>query len=326
MNLLDEVTSDRALEPQSSRGLSKLATAPVTATDGVSTLTCDAAEEGNIVWAWGTAGYLRELGRKTSTPMVWAVFEGSGSACYVSNSLQGVLAPKMQSRYNGVEDEKFVCVAVPCRSFYRSVDDTPHRIDAENKSWRSIELLGLMANYAIGELMAPSESVKKSAAPNLVGKVLTRAAVPLLAATCDELCDRLESHRIPGAKGRHLRLLLQIVRERFRDPSFSLRRLSALSGLSNRYVNAIFQESGASFSERILDARLRWAYQELRYSPHTGRRIGKIAYDAGFTDQPYFNRAFKRRFGMSPREVLRQFELKAESEDAGATGLHQPTH
>jgi len=31
--------------------------------------------------------------------------------------------------------------------------------------------------------------------------------------------------------------------------------------------------------------------------------VGSIAYDAGFGDLSYFNRSFKRRFGMTPRDV-----------------------
>lgn len=299
---------------------------PAAASDGVSMSTCDAADEGSILWAWGTASFLRDLGRRTSASMVWAIFDGAISSCHISNSLQSVLAIKTRLRYDGLEEEKYFCVGVPCRSFYHTVDDVPYRIDAESRSWKSIALLGTMASCAIGELRACRESGTELGSLGLVDKVLTRAAVPLLGNACDELGDRAEARRITGAKGRHLRLLLQIVRERFRDPSFSLRRLSALSGLSNRYVNAIFQESGASFSERILDARLRWAYQELRYSCQTGRRIGKIAYDAGFTDQPYFNRAFKKRFGMSPREILRRFDLTGDTEGEGTSGSVQPTH
>ncbi len=314
MSILGQVGTSHRGELQQTGNRSIRVALHVTEPEGVAVTTCDAADGGSILWAWGFAGFLKELDRKTSAPMVWAVFENGISSCYVSNSLHGLLGGKGRPRYNGVEEQKHLCVAIPCRSFYRGVDDVPHRIDAENRSWRAIELLGTMASYAVGELGTSSESTKNLPHVNLVSKVLTRAAIPLLVAACDELGDCAEARRIVGAKGRHLRLLLQIVRERFRDPSFSLRRLSALSGLSNRYVNAIFQESGASFSERVLDARLRWAYQELSYSPHTGRKIGKIAYDAGFTDQPYFNRAFKRRFGMSPREILRRFDLTGGTE------------
>jgi AraC-like DNA-binding protein len=31
--------------------------------------------------------------------------------------------------------------------------------------------------------------------------------------------------------------------------------------------------------------------------------VGAIAYDAGFGDLSYFNRSFKRRFGVTPRDV-----------------------
>jgi AraC-like DNA-binding protein len=34
-----------------------------------------------------------------------------------------------------------------------------------------------------------------------------------------------------------------------------------------------------------------------------GRRIAEVAYEVGFNDLSYFNRSFRRRFGLSPREV-----------------------
>ena len=57
-------------------------------------------------------------------------------------------------------------------------------------------------------------------------------------------------------------------------------------------------EAGASFTVRLTEWRLRKAADMLA---HTGdRRISDIAFDCGFNDLSYFNRCFRRRFGLTP--------------------------
>ena len=49
---------------------------------------------------------------------------------------------------------------------------------------------------------------------------------------------------------------------------------------------------------RLLELRLRKAAQLL--ARPAGRRISDIAFDCGFNDLSYFNRCFRRRFGLTP--------------------------
>jgi transcriptional regulator GlxA family with amidase domain len=39
----------------------------------------------------------------------------------------------------------------------------------------------------------------------------------------------------------------------------------------------------------------------------TAMNVGAVARATGFADPLYFSRAFRRRFGISPREMLRNF-------------------
>jgi len=61
--------------------------------------------------------------------------------------------------------------------------------------------------------------------------------------------------------------------------------------------------AGKQFSERIIERRLLYAYAEIASGLNSSRAIGEIAFDAGFPNQSYFNRSFRKRFGVSPREV-----------------------
>ena len=48
---------------------------------------------------------------------------------------------------------------------------------------------------------------------------------------------------------------------------------------------------------RLLELRLRKAADLLA---HPGERISDIAFACGFNDLSYFNRCFRRRFGLTP--------------------------
>ena len=67
--------------------------------------------------------------------------------------------------------------------------------------------------------------------------------------------------------------------------------------MSTRY------SSSASFSERVLEARLRRVSAMLSDRRYAGLRIGEIALACGFSDISYFNRCFRRRFGCSPGQA-----------------------
>jgi AraC-like DNA-binding protein len=89
-----------------------------------------------------------------------------------------------------------------------------------------------------------------------------------------------------------------ILEKCFTEPDFSAQKLAAAAGLSERYVNELLYEAGASFTMRLLELRLRKA-ADLLAQP-AGRRISDIAFGCGFNDLSYFNRCFRRRFGLTP--------------------------
>ena len=52
--------------------------------------------------------------------------------------------------------------------------------------------------------------------------------------------------------------------------------------------------------EYVLDERLALAYRRLRDPRLAGRTVSSITHDAGFGDLSYFNRTFRRRYGVTP--------------------------
>src|ERR1700737_4479708 len=100
-----------------------------------------------------------------------------------------------------------------------------------------------------------------------------------------------------GLRAVRLEAVLMILQQRFAEPDFSAQKLATAAGLSERYVNELLHEAGASFTVRLNELRLRQAGDLLT---HSQSRISDIAFDCGFNDLSYFNRCFRRRFGLTP--------------------------
>ena len=71
-------------------------------------------------------------------------------------------------------------------------------------------------------------------------------------------------------------------------------------GITPRYLHMLFEDDAMTFSQYVLDQRLALACRRLRDPRLAGRTISSIAHDVGFGDLSYFNRTFRRRYGVTP--------------------------
>jgi AraC-like DNA-binding protein len=94
-----------------------------------------------------------------------------------------------------------------------------------------------------------------------------------------------------------------LIEGRHRDPAFGPGAAARELGYSVRLIHQIFEGADRSFGAHLLDARLRTAWKLLTSPNHGERAITQIAYDSGFNDLSTFHRAFRRMFGVSPRDV-----------------------
>jgi AraC-like DNA-binding protein len=84
------------------------------------------------------------------------------------------------------------------------------------------------------------------------------------------------------------------------EHALSLNALASRYAISPVYVRKLFDREGLSFSRFVLEQRLQLARRLLTDRRHHALRIAVVALDAGFDDLSYFNRVFRRRFGMTP--------------------------
>jgi AraC-like DNA-binding protein len=74
------------------------------------------------------------------------------------------------------------------------------------------------------------------------------------------------------------------------------------AALTPKQVQRLFGTTGFTFSEFVLEQRLLLAQRLLSGTGGHREKISTIAHNAGFGDLSYFNRSFRRRFGMTPSE------------------------
>jgi AraC family transcriptional regulator, positive regulator of tynA and feaB len=72
--------------------------------------------------------------------------------------------------------------------------------------------------------------------------------------------------------------------------------------LSQRYINQLLEDEGTSLSRYLWSRRLERCAEQLRNSTLRGRSVSQIAMENGFNDLSHFSKAFRNRFGSSPRD------------------------
>ena len=115
--------------------------------------------------------------------------------------------------------------------------------------------------------------------------------------------DAAEIAKGRGLRVARLRAIKADIAEKLANPSLSVQAVAMRQGVSPRYVQILFEEEGTTFSQYVIGRRLARAYRLLIDARFADRSITSVAFDAGFGDLTYFNRAFRRSYGCTPSEV-----------------------
>jgi len=115
-----------------------------------------------------------------------------------------------------------------------------------------------------------------------------------------------EARKVAEERGaRHARreAILREINRRSHEQTLSAVAMALKLGITPRYVHLLLEETGKSFSHHLLERRLETA-AALLHDPRTQNlKIADIALKAGFNDLSYFNRVFRRYYGMTPRDA-----------------------
>jgi len=96
----------------------------------------------------------------------------------------------------------------------------------------------------------------------------------------------------------------RIIRRRFMEPTLTLLDVATECKLSLRYLHKLFHQEGRSMSEYLTNERLQHA-RILLQQASADATVTDVCFASGFSNTSRFSTAFKRAFGVPPREVLR---------------------
>lgn len=91
------------------------------------------------------------------------------------------------------------------------------------------------------------------------------------------------------------------IEDHLRDTALSPEKVASAHGISSRYLSKLFESTGTSVARWIWERRLERIARDLS-DPHlAAHSVSTIAFGWGFNNMSHFSRAFKARFGASPR-------------------------
>ena len=161
----------------------------------------------------------------------------------------------------------------------------------------STAALQLLTSYLGGALSGTvlSSALVADAVVSHVAELITLSLDPASAATAPA------SH--PGVRAARLAVIKADIERHLTDDSLTVASLAARHRISARYLHKVFEDEELTYSQFVLDRRLALAYRKLRQQRYATRTISSIANDTGFGDLSYFNRTFRRRYGITPSDA-----------------------
>jgi AraC-like DNA-binding protein len=221
----------------------------------------------------------RQLGRE-------GVIE-PGCAVLVTNAEVGEI--------HGGTDNRWLAIAVPRRKIRDLVEDIEDAIGKPVAP--KCAPLGHLRRY-IELLLGPQAPADSAALLDHIGNTL----IDLAALSFGARQDGAGIASMRGLRAVRLQDAISRIRANYSDAAFSPQQLACSLQLSERYIQELLQEAGASVTERVTELRLQKARGMLSDARHDRLKITDIAYASGFNDISYFNRRFRARFGCSPTQ------------------------
>jgi AraC-like DNA-binding protein len=98
----------------------------------------------------------------------------------------------------------------------------------------------------------------------------------------------------------------RVIRAHLNDPELKLTDVANEASISLRYLHDLFHEDGRTAREYLIGERLRHARHMLETAADSSTTVTSVSISCGFGNSSQFSTAFRRAFGLSPRDVLRR--------------------
>lgn len=166
----------------------------------------------------------------------------------------------------------------------------------------------MISLHRLGEFMTASQATEVS------------SSIVALAAAC----MNSSSHEVPGGFQAINRATLhkakRMIEQNLHDPSLNATRAAMLAGVSRTRLYELFEPHGG-VANHIRERRLRRAMSMLVDREQSHLKIGAIALRCGFADESTFSRAFRKRYGTSPREARAEQGVQEVPDSPSLDGL-----
>lgn len=170
--------------------------------------------------------------------------------------------------------------------------------DAETpRQFHNTPEMRLLASYAQAVMREANELPEQSA------QIIATHLRDLAALAIGAKRETAEMAQRRGVRAARLKAIKDDVEANLLNPALSPAWIAGRHRISQRYLRELFTEEETRFTDFVLDKRLAYAFSLLCRSENLQVNIAAIAYEAGFSDLSWFNRTFRRRFGMTPSEA-----------------------
>jgi AraC-like DNA-binding protein len=115
--------------------------------------------------------------------------------------------------------------------------------------------------------------------------------------------DRTELANLRGFSAARVDLMRTDVMSNLSRGDLTIYSVARNAGLSPRNAQRMFERTGTTFTEFLLEQRLLLMRKLLLDPLNRWRKISDLAHSAGFPDVSYFNRVFRRRFGVTSSDM-----------------------
>jgi AraC-like DNA-binding protein len=115
--------------------------------------------------------------------------------------------------------------------------------------------------------------------------------------------DRTELASYRGHSAARLDLMRADVIANLSRDDLTIYSVAQKAGLSPRQAQRMFEQTGTTLTEFLLEQRLLRVRKLLLDPLNRWRKVSDLAHSAGFADVSYFNRVFRRRFGVTPSDM-----------------------
>jgi AraC-like DNA-binding protein len=162
---------------------------------------------------------------------------------------------------------------------------------------RGTGMLNLLRGYADALFDDPAV-----AAPR-VRQLVVAQLCDLVAVTIGATRDAAAVAEGRGIRAARLRAIKTDIEAHLARGNLSPAAVARRQKISDSYIRKLFEDEQTSFSEFVLRRRLVRVHRLLMDPRRASQSIASLAFEVGFGDLSYFNRAFKRFYGATPSEI-----------------------